>query len=102
MKATFRNKFRIINAMEGERVIRYHHPYRLDLEILLAPRTDKNDLLPMDWGITLKTRNRTLVKQLRGELAEDILGYIFKRSREDIRKLSYDDLVEMANMWSIH
>ncbi len=102
MKATFRNKFRVVNDFEGEHSIRYAHPFRLDLEILIEPKENINPALSVDWGITMKTRNKIVVKKIRGQLAEDILGYIFKRSREDVRKLSYDDLIEMAKMWSIH
>lgn len=106
MKATFRNKFRVVHDIEGDDVILYNHPFRLNLEILIEhkdPRPDEeqNHVRHMDWGITLKTRNKTVVKMIRGELAEDILGYIFKRTREDIRSLSYEDIMELAKTWSI-
>lgn len=106
MKATFRNKFRVIHDLDGQDVIVYSHPFRLNLEILIEHKDEDSSFegdnaFPVDWGITFKTKNKVVVKKMRSELAEDILGYIFKRTREDIRKLSYRDLMDLAKTWSI-
>lgn len=97
MRATFMNRLAFADPKK-QGVIKYAHNFRVDIDLLIQYR-DSED---RDWEISFEGQGmRRVPAGIREGMAQEFRNYIAKRMHANIRKLRYDDFIDMAKAVSI-